>query len=328
MRQFITITSKLILYILPSFIRKKIKKERELKELKESIDRAKRTLVSKDEFRAAISKFNIDSDVLLHTSMTHIGRIDGGPKFIGDCVMEIVGVPDNTLLVSALPYRGSFKEYLSYTDTFDVRTAPIAMGNVNEYLSRIKEAKRSVHPTHSVIAIGKNAADYVNGHNLDATPFSINSPYFKLLKNNGYVMLLGASLNNFTFVHVVEDMLGTANPVNPYYRKVYSVDCIDQDGKHSIVKTRVHNPFWGIFRDIEFMKTGLISSGIMKSIPLGESEISLIKVKDFTLYYLNLLAQGRSIYGYHIVTPKMKNKIKQLVCIIKRNDYGKVIGNY
>ena len=322
------IFAKLLLYILPASLKNKIKRNREIKELKLSIERAKRTTVSKSELLDTFAKFNIDSDVLLHTSMTRIGRIEGGPKFIGETVLKVVGVPERTLLVSALPYRGSFKDYLSSIDTFDVRTAPVAMGNVNEFLSRVKGAERSLHPTHSLIAIGNKAIEYTFEHNIDLTPFSYHSPYFKLLVNNGYIMLFGASLNNLTYIHVIEDLLGAANPINPYLRKVYTVDCIDKLGNHVVVKTRCHNPFWGIFRDLEFMKQGLLECGAMKTAYLGESEISLISVKDFTLYYLNLLAHGRSIYGYHLVTPRLKNRIRQISSLIKENEYGKIVRNY
>ena len=218
-----------------------------------------------------------------------------------------------------MPYRGSFKDYLEKEPVFDVRTASIAMGAVNEKLAQIEGAKRSIHPTHSVIAIGDNARYYTFEHHLDNTPFNEHSPYYKLLLNEGKILLLGARLNNVTYIHVIEDLLGDLFPIKCYYKKKYVVKCIDEQGRELYVRTRCHDPFMSIFRDSMILYDGMKRTGVFESYPFGESEIILIDAKKYTLYYLDMLLHGKSIYGKHKVTKELKIQIEKIITKLTTN---------
>jgi aminoglycoside 3-N-acetyltransferase len=247
-----------------------------------------------------------DSDVLLHTSIINIGDVKGGAKFIANEIMNKVDVSKNTLLVSALPFRGAFKEYLSTNPIFDVRTAPVAMGAVNEYIADLPNAKRSIHPTHSVVAVGPKADYYTSEHQLDDTPFGIHSPYYKLLKNRGKILLFGATLNNMTFLHVIEDIIVDLFPIKIYDKKIYNCKCIDDKGNEVIVKTLCHNALAGMRRDLTFTHDDLINKGIMRSYEIGESEVCLLNSFDFSKYYIEMLSNGLSIYGKYKLNERLK----------------------
>jgi aminoglycoside 3-N-acetyltransferase len=174
-----------------------------------------------------------DNDIFLHSSITSIGKISGGTKFLAELILEKVNVNKNTILISALPFQGRFKEYLEQNPVFDVKNSPVVMGAVNEYLSLHPNAERSLHPTHSVIAIGPKSHYYIAEHHLDPTSFGIHSPYYKLIENNAEILMFGADLNYLTFIHVIEDMLGIYVPLNPYLKKNYFVKVIDNMGGSS-----------------------------------------------------------------------------------------------
>ena len=314
MNRRLNLLLRYVLYYSPSFVRKKVSEAHTRNELQQWMQISKRTKLTKEEIEAAINALDIDTkDVLLHTSMAKIGKMQGGPKWFCECLFKKIDLRCQTLLVSALPFRGRFKDYLKTIKVFDVRTAPIAMGAINERIAMMPEARRSIHPTHSIVAIGRSASAYTNEHHLDETPFDVHSPYYKLLKNSGKVVMFGADLDNFTLVHVCEDLLGSDYPIKVYDNKLYEVPCINAEGKSLIVKTKVHNPINGIRRDLKPFKKILEEQGVMKSVPFGEAEISVLDARQFVICYLSEMKKGNTMYGKIRVNKKLQNELDIII---------------
>jgi len=305
-----------VLLFCPSFIKEYAHSIGEKEELNEAVKRMRRTKVSKEDVISVLNSFDLNSDVMLHCSIMNIGKIAGGTKFLCNAILEKVDISKHTLLVSALPYRGAFKDYLDKNPVFNVNKAPIEMGAVNEYLGMMDCACRSLHPTHSVVALGPNAKEYTAKHHLDKTPFGVNSPYYKLIMNHGKILLFGASLNNLTIVHVIEDMIGNNFPVRVYYPKVYSVKVIDWNNKECIVNTTCHNKFYGILRDCNRLKDGMTENNIMEVKKIGEADVCVIKTWEFAVFYLNMILNGKSIYGFHRVSDKLRMSVENTLKIL------------
>ena len=289
---------KLLLKLAPKFLLDWLREIKERKELKESDKLKKEKTITKEEVKEVLRKCDINSDIFLHTSLRKIGySIEGGKEFIADVICDFVDLQKHTLLVSALPFRTTMKEFLDANKTLDIATAPNAMGAVNNIIMNKEGAFRSLHPTHSTVAIGKNAKEYVKDHQLDQTPFGPHSPYFKLMLNNGKILLFGVDLESMTFTHVIEDMLGDLYPVKVYTDKLYNVDVTDTEGGLHHVVTTCHNPEVSSIRNCESIRKELIESGAMKAFPFGTSEVSIIDAKGYVKTVGKLLLQGKSIYG-------------------------------
>ena len=276
----------------------------------------KRTKVSTEQILDVVNRLELDCDVMLHTSRTNIGDLEGGVDFSANAILDKINLEKHTLLVSALPYRGAFAEYLTKEHVFDVRKAPIAMGAINKYIASLPNAMRSVHPTHSVVAVGAHAKEYVSEHHLDKTPFGFYSPYWKLIKNKGKVVLFGATLNNITCICAVEDLIGGEYTSRIYLSDNFRIKCINLNGDTLFVDTVCHNPRKSINRSIMFMRDGLIKNNIMKVYPLGESEVSVIDIQKFAMYYLDLVLVGVTNRGKIHVSDTLKNSIiksKQII---------------
>lgn len=312
MNRTLKIAAKATLYYSPNFISKRIHNIFAKRKLKHALEVAHRTKLSQEDILDVLNKFTFDSDIMLHSSLMNIGKIKGGPRAVTKLLLDKIDITKHTLLASALPYRGSFASWLNDDMVFDVRNAPIAMGIVNERIAEIEGACRSIHPTHSVVAIGPKAIDYTCEHHLGNTPFSLYSPYYKLIMNHGKVLLFGTKLNNMTLVHAIEDMLGDFHPYKIYEKKTYDIKCIDHNGNTVIVHTPVHSRFLGLFRDSMRVHDKLIEAGVMQTVPLGESEVSMIDCYGYTLVYLDYIAHGHSIYGSHRVTDKLLRKIDEI----------------
>jgi aminoglycoside 3-N-acetyltransferase len=98
-------------------------------------------------------------------------------------------------------------------------------------------AVRSLHPTHSVAAIGAEAAEIVKDHEKDDSPVGANSPLRKLRDVHGQILMLGCGLLPNTSMHGVEEL---AEP--PYgFRGHLDYQCTDANGITHTLTIRRHN---------------------------------------------------------------------------------------
>ena len=276
--------------------------------------RAKKYRVSKDEIIHSIASFDLHTDVILHFSEINIGKICGSKKELSESLIQLIDVEKHTILVAALSFNSSMYDYLirDKQTTFDVRSSPILTGILNEEIAKREDAKRSLHPTHSVVAIGPRVEYYIGEHTLDETPFGEHSPWFKIIKEGGTILLIGAP-KNFTAIHAVEDAIGEDYPFNVYLDKRIACTVIDADGVPHSVVSRCHNPIFTLRRiAVDDFIDDLKNNGLWHSIPVGDSEIVALNAKMMAQAYLDWLVQGKSIYGKFKVTNKLLKRIEQV----------------
>jgi aminoglycoside 3-N-acetyltransferase len=306
-----------ILYFFPAFARDYLKAYYQKRQLKMLRARYRKTKVRKDDIIVILDKLNLDKDIFLHTSTISIGKIDARIKDLGELILEKVNINKNTLLISALPFRGRFKDYLDERPVFDVKNSPVEMGAINEYLSFLPGALRSLHPTHSVAAIGPKASYYISEHHFDITPFGVHSPYYKLIDNDAKILMFGAGLNYLTFPHVVEDILSDCFPVNPYLKEIYTVKVINASGDVVMVDTKCHDPFKAIKRDGYILLPYFIKYNAIEKYPLGESEVLLLDAKRVVYSYYLALLDGISVYGKFFLRKKTRVKVLEQLELIR-----------
>lgn len=288
--------AKYIIYYSPECIKRRIQSYSHKRLMAEGMERMKRCRISTEDIEHVLSQIDFSHDVMLHSSTINLGKIQGGVKGLTNALLNHIDTSRHTLVVSALPYFGSFADYLATDPVFDVRTAPIAMGAVNERIASMSGALRSIHPTHSVVAIGPDAELYTSSHHLDDTPFGIHSPYRKLIERRAHILSFGATINNMTFIHAVEDLLGEKYPVKVYGKR-YLAKCIDYSGNELTVSTPVHDKLTAVRRDLSFLLPDGIVNGYIKKWDLGEGYVLDIDAYALAKRYIELLRQGKSIYG-------------------------------
>lgn len=141
--------------------------------------------------------------LLVHSSMKSIGT-DKRPEDIIEVLRATLG-GGGTLLFPALSYASVSAEQ----PVFDSRTTPVCVGLLPRVFSGLPGVVRSLHPTHSVCACGKNAKEMTASHHLDETPVGPNSPFRRLPEYGGKILFIGDLLGNCTFMHGVEEIAGT-----------------------------------------------------------------------------------------------------------------------
>lgn len=322
MKKELLICARYIFLFFPRCLKKYYRKKVVNTQITEARKRMKRTKISKEELIEIFKKLPSNtSDIMIHTSLMNIGKIFGGVEFIADQIKKYVDTSRHTMLIVALSSDTNMKEYLeNIKDTiFDINKAPVSVGAINEYYATRTDALRSIHPTHSVVAIGPNAYHYVGYHHLDTTPFYINSPYYKIIANGGKILTFGTPYT-ITAMHVIEDMFEDLFPVCLYARKKYSIQARDHNNNLIQICTPYHNPYTSIKRDANVFFNRLKQHGLWNSIPIGESEIVLLDARKVSEIYLDMIIGGESLYGKHKVTDHLKAKalsIKKQLKIIQ-----------
>ena len=159
-------------------------------------------MYTKQDLIDAIKKIGIrPTDTLfVHSSMKAIGQVEGGADTVLDAFIEYLK-DDGLLIFPTHTWKQINDEY----NVFDPMTEPSCVGLLTNLFMKKPGVVRSLHPTHSVAALGKDALDYISGEeNLD-TPCARNGCYGKLYDRKAKILFLGCSLKSNTFLHGVEE---------------------------------------------------------------------------------------------------------------------------
>jgi aminoglycoside 3-N-acetyltransferase len=243
-----------------------------------------RQLVKESLSKLGISKGN---NVLLHSSLNSIGRFENRAEIFIDTFLEVLG-PEGTLLLPSLSY-----EYVTRTNPhFDIKKTPSCVGGLTEYFRQRSDSQRSLHPTHSVCAIGKNAHHFIHDHHLDNTPCGRHSPFRLLKEANGYVMFLGCGLKPNTSMHGIEELL---EPIYLFSHNIeYSLTLADST---TIKKKYIPHNFKGYEQrydrlldilksdDYSYNKVLTADTYLIKSKPMWEKAFG--KLTQNSLYFVD-----------------------------------------
>ena len=140
--------------------------------------------------------------LLIHSSMKSIGSVEGGADTVLEAFMEHIG-ESGLLVFPTLSYR----DVTADKPFFDVRSTPACTGILSELFRQKPNVIRSLHPTHSVAAFGRDAAEFTAGHENCSTPAPVGSPWWKLLQRKGKILFIGTGISCNTFLHGVDEWL-------------------------------------------------------------------------------------------------------------------------
>jgi aminoglycoside 3-N-acetyltransferase len=175
---------------------------------------------------------------MLHSAFDASSGFRGSPKELIDVFLGVLGTNGN-LLMASLSYRTSTLEYLQEGKVFDVRKTASKMGLISETFRRRQGVRRSLHPTHPVLAYGPKAEWIVADHEKCACACGPGSPFEKLSLLDGKVIFYNVPPTTMTFFHYLEHLVEEAMSFPLYFDQVFEVPAIDWNGTKTMVKTRV-----------------------------------------------------------------------------------------
>lgn len=170
--------------------------------------------------------------VMVHASLRALGQVSGGAETVIQGLLSALGA-DGTLLMPALSYEHVNRE----NPRFDVKNTPSNVGIIPETFRQRAGTKRSIHPTHSVCALGPLSAALLDPHIEDETPCGSHSPFHTLPTYNGQILMLGCGLEPNTSMHAIEELVAP-----PYlYDLPIEYSLIREDGVLVKKKYSPHN---------------------------------------------------------------------------------------
>ena len=138
--------------------------------------------------------------VLMHSSMRSTGGVENGCDGIIDAFKEYLS--DGLFIVPSHTWDRVNKD----NPVFEVNETMPCTGALSTVAVKRADGVRSLHPTHSVVAFGKRAEDYVSGEEKCHTPTPENGVWGRLYDENAKILLLGVGHNRNTYFHVLDEI--------------------------------------------------------------------------------------------------------------------------
>ncbi len=208
-------------------------------------------------------------DVLLvHSSLSHFGFVEGGADTVIDALLQVIS-PGGTVMVPTLTGHESLSP--ENPPLFNPAETPCWTGRIPETFRQRPNAIRSLHPTHSVAAIGTDAVVLTRDHHLSISPCDDLSPYGKLARmERGFILLLGVDHETNTTFHHIEETAA----VDYQLQRRFTRAVILLEGREIYQHLLLH--FYGPARNFSVMEPIFLERGIQRNTRIGKADIRLI----------------------------------------------------
>lgn len=174
-----------------------------------------------------------DGTVLVHSAFKAFARDGYDAASILEALVDYMR--PGTLMLPTMSWRFVTPD----APFFDELETPSITGYLTEKFRNQYATRRSLHPTHSVAGLGLHTDDMLDGHHLDETPCSANSPFGRLAAMQGHVVMMGIGMESCTLIHHVEEMVAQDLYLRPH-EELETYTCRDRHGKEREVNVRRH----------------------------------------------------------------------------------------
>ncbi len=205
--------------------------------------------------------------LLVHSSMKSIGEVDGGADTVLDVLMDYFR-EDGLLVFPTLTYRLNRSN-----PVFRVNGTFSQVGVLSDLFWRRPGVLRSLHPTHSVAAWGRDAKEFVAGHEKFSTPCAKGSPWGRLAERGAKILFIGTrTIECNTFLHGVEEWFGVPGMLTESFEQLISID--SSGAEHAVPSRRHvgnHSAYYGKMQPL------FESGGVLKHVKFGDAACFLLE---------------------------------------------------
>lgn len=155
--------------------------------------------LSRAEIRGGLRGLGIEGGdaLVVHSSLSSFGRVDGGAGTVVDAVLDAVGERGTV----AMP------TFTRYDEPYDTEESPSTVGVITEAFRTQPEVRRSSHPTKSVAVRGPDADRYVATHEPNNS-LGPGSPIHRVVADSASILLVGVDHTANSALHVAERLAG------------------------------------------------------------------------------------------------------------------------
>ncbi|RCX17724.1 aminoglycoside 3-N-acetyltransferase [Fontibacillus phaseoli] len=231
----------------------------------------------------------IDSQgiLLMHSSMKKIGEVEGGADTVLDALSEYM--KDGLLVLPTHTWSSINGDH----PKFYVETSEVCVGILPELFRKRPGVIRSLHPTHSVAALGKDAAEFTAGDERWDTPCHRQSAWGRLLDRQATIILVGVDLRRNTFIHGIEEWVDIPGRMTDEHEQLFTVL---GDGTEISVPSRRHcglpwsEHFWKVEDVLE-------EKGALSRTRLGDAEVLVCDAVKTTEILTGMLRTNPDLFS-------------------------------
>ncbi len=226
--------------------------------------------------------------LLIHSSMKAVGAVEGG----GDTVLDaFIDYMKEGLLL--FPTHSWSDENLR-DGIYNPKTEYSCIGILPNLFMKRAGAIRSMHPTHSVTAMGNRAQAYVLRDSDVHTPCPRNGCFGGLYDEEAQLLFLGATLKTNTFIHSIEEWLNVPDRINPQSRKI---KLLLDDGDIREIDFYGHYSTHGdVSKNYDKLLIPMIHKGIAREVKIGDAASYVVEVKPMADWVVGLLKENPSLF--------------------------------
>lgn len=251
---------------------------------------------TKESLMEQLDSMGIDraGTLLVHSSMRSIGEVRGGADTVLDALSDYMA--EGLLVLPAHTWSSIHAD----NPRFYVKDSPVCVGILPELFRRRQGVIRSRHPTHSVAALGKDAAAFTDGDERFDTPCARGSAWGKLLDRRADILLVGVDLRRNTFIHGIEEWLDIPGRLTDAHEPLVTVL---PDGTELPVPSRRH---CGLSWSEHFWKVEeiLLRRGAMRLVRLGDAEARLCSAARLVQVLVPMLRDNPGLFSDNEPLPR------------------------
>ncbi len=210
--------------------------------------------------------------VLLHTAMKRIGPVEGGAQAVLDTLAAYFR--PGLLCFPALSWTTARMDQ----PLFDVRRTPSIVGLLPEMFRQRPGVVRSWNPTHSMSALGADAAAFTARDHESGTPCGPHSSWHQLMERDAAILMVGCDLTSCTFLHGVEEWCEVPGRIGPPVR----FRLILPDGSERALDSAAHSDapsenYWRV-------EAGLARAGLLRYARFGQARTLVLRARTLYAY--------------------------------------------
>lgn len=194
--------------------------------------------------------------VMVHSALSSLGKVEGGARTVIEALLEVL-TPSGTLMMLTFASPGPFH----------IKKTPSGLGAVTEAFRKWPGVMRSLHPSHSVAALGPRAQDLIKDYAKSPTAAGCETPYGRLIEMDGKILLLGVDNDRSTVMHTLEEY------VEAPYLSEHKATYLDEKGKPQTITMKLypgpHRDFIGLhplFREKGVETVGKVGNAVARLI--------------------------------------------------------------
>lgn len=226
--------------------------------------------------------------VHIHSSMKAVGETDDGVDTVLDAFIKYFD--EGLLTFPSHTWATINKNNL----LFDPLVEKPCVGIISSFFLKRPGVVRSLHPTHSVAAIGKSAENFIAGDEESSTPCSRKGCYGKLYDNNSKIVFLGCSLKSNTIIHGAEEWNNIPDRLSedflPLKIKKYSGEIVERPMRTHLQK------YGDISQNYDKIEQLLFKHKIAHESKIGDARTIICKTREMIDYVSGLLQKNPDLF--------------------------------